>query len=225
MRSDDPTISATRAVSRRRVSAPASSWTSSKRSSTSRPSLSACSWSTGQILVGVDQAVLRRLDHRPQRREGRSQIVTRPGDQLTTRVEELLERLGHRVERLCDSRELAGPSDGGARTEITGGDGAGRVSKGAQWSRDRPRERKTRDHRGGRGCSGDREDLHVGAHVEHHPAGEQHRTERDDHGEKREARELKLDAPRPPQCPGDEDADAEARAPDDEGEPDHAANR
>ena len=43
---------------------------------------------------------------------------------------------------------------------------------------DRAREHERRDHGGARRTGGDGEDLHVGAHVEHDPAGEQHRGER-----------------------------------------------
>jgi len=41
--------------------------------------------------VRLGEAVLQRLDHRPQGGERRAQVVARPGDELAARVEELLE--------------------------------------------------------------------------------------------------------------------------------------
>ena len=48
-----------------------------------------------------------------------------------------------------------------------------------------------RDECGQRRRRGNREDLHVVAHVEHHPSGREHGPEREQHGEHRQARELK----------------------------------
>ena len=45
-----------------------------------------------EVLGGLGEAVLERLEHRLHVRERRPQVVARPGDELAARVEELLER-------------------------------------------------------------------------------------------------------------------------------------
>ena len=60
--------------------------------------------------------------------------------------------------------------------------------------RDRTGEHERRDDRDGRGRRRDGEELHVVAHVEHHPAGQEHRGERQADREEREPGELQPDA-------------------------------
>ena len=64
---------------------------------------------------------------------------------------------------------------------------------------DRPREHERGDHRGERRSGRDRQDLHVLAHVEHHPAGEQHGAERQQDGEERQPGELQAHGREKPQ--------------------------
>src|SRR5207248_11607952 len=71
-----------------------------------------------QVLVRGGEAVLERLDHRPQRGERSPQVVARPGDELAARVEELLDARGHLVEGSAQLEELARPGLGGARAEV-----------------------------------------------------------------------------------------------------------
>ena len=154
------------------VSAPASIRASSKRSSTSTERMRTWSRSVGRYSVGVGEAVLDRLEHRLHRGERRAQVVARPGDELAACVEEPLDARRHRVERRAELGELARPAC--RRPRAT--DRPRRARRGASRSRSSGREdraaraRAPRATRGGRRAGRDGEDLHVVAHVEHHPA-------------------------------------------------------
>ena len=54
----------------------------------------------------LDEAVLDRLEHRLHVRERRPEVVARPGHQLRPGVEQVLEPLRHRVERLRQRGQL-----------------------------------------------------------------------------------------------------------------------
>ena len=66
--------------------------------------------------------------------------------------------------------------------------------------------------RGRRRAGGDREDLPVGAHVEHHPARGEHRRERQADREEGQPGELEPDGRRGPERVGDGEPDREARS-------------
>ena len=80
------------------VRAPASMRASSKRSSTSSERMSYLLAEDRDILAGVAETVLERLEHRLHVGERRAQVVARPGDQLAPRVEEATEICAHLVE-------------------------------------------------------------------------------------------------------------------------------
>ena len=67
--------------------------------------------------------------------------------------------------------------------------------------------------------------LHVIAHVEHDPAGEEHGAERQHDGEQREPRELQANRGQKLEEQGHDQADAERGPGDDERELDHGENR
>ncbi len=90
-----------------------------------------------------------------------------------------------------------------------------------------------RDRRGERECDcdgarsggcGDREDLQVGTHVEHHPAGGEHGAERQHDCEQAERGELRAHGRQASQGNGAEGADDERRDDDDERELNHGTN-
>ena len=125
----------------------------------------------------------------------------------------------------ASSASSRGPSLVGARGEVAGRDRARGVPQPPDPRRDRGREQERgadRDRRG-RGCDG--EDLHVVAHVEHGPAGEEDDRERQRHGEEREARELRPDAREQAEREREAAPDEERGERDDDGEPDHGLNR
>jgi hypothetical protein len=120
--------------------------------------------------------------------------VARPGDELPPRVEELFELRRHRVERSRQLRELGRAVLHGPRAEVTRRNRFRCVPQPVDALGDRPRNDQApreRDRRGGRG---DGQDLDVVAHVEHRPAGEEHRRKRQSHGEQRKPRQLRADA-------------------------------
>ena len=78
--------------------------------------------------------------------------------------------------------------------------------------------------RGDRGAGRDDHDLRVGAHVEHHPAGERDGGERHADREEREPGELQPDARRGPQRERDGERDDQARDGDGERERDHGSS-
>ena len=223
-RSVAETISARSVRRSSSVNAPASIWASSNRSSTRAVSVVAWSRRVGRYSVGLDQAVLGRFDQRPQRRERRAEVVTRPGHELAPRVEELLDRGGHRVERRRERAQLTAPSRGRPGREIAGRDRSRGGAELAKWPCDRACEQQPGHDRRGRRAGRDGEDLHVGAHVEHHPARHQHRGERNADRQEREAGQLQIEPRRARQEPRDGEADREARSRDGDCEPDHGSN-
>ena len=71
-----------------------------------------------EVVLGGDDPVLDRLEHRLQRGERRPQVVARPRDQLSACVEELLELSRHLVEGEADLDELVGPRARRHRREV-----------------------------------------------------------------------------------------------------------
>ena len=154
--------------------------------------------------------------------------MARPRDELAARVEEPLELRGHRVEGARELGELARARLVGARGEVAGRERASRrrAAAGSRLRSSAASEQRGAD-RDGRRRRRDGEDLHVVAHVEHRPAGEEDGGERQRHGEQREAGELQRarsassaererDARRRPTSVADGD---------DDGELDHGTNR
>ena len=178
-----------------------------------------------QVVLGLDQAVLDRLEHRLHRGEWRAQVVACPCDQLPSRVEDLLDALGHRVERGRELFDLGGAAVRRACAEVTAGKPLRRVSDAADRVRDRACEHESGDYRCARRTGGDGEDLRVCAHVEHDPAGEQDGGERNADRDEGEAGELEPDGRGGAQCERDDQPDRQARGRDGEGEADHGSKR
>ena len=151
--------------------------------------------------------------------------MTGGGDELAARVEEALDRRGHLVEGTAELGELARPGLGRTGAEV-----AGRKPRGCgAQPLDAPGERRADDERGG-DCGGcgrarNREDLHVVAHVEHHPAGEEDEPDGQQHGEERECDQLEPRRREQRQAERGDEADAERNRRDREREPDHGTNR
>ena len=72
----------------------------------------------GQVVVGIGEPVLDRLEHRLHVRERGAQVVARPRDQLAARVEEALEARGHLVERARERAQLGGSLLAGPCREV-----------------------------------------------------------------------------------------------------------
>ena len=151
--------------------------------------------------------------------------MARGGDELAAGVEEPLEVRGHLVERAAELRELARTAVGSARAEIAGRELLGGVAEPVDAPRDRGAEAERGRDGCGRGRGGHREDLHVVAHVEHHPAGQEHGEERDHDGEQREPGELEAHRRQEPERERGGERRGEGGARDGEGEPDHGTNR
>ena len=150
--------------------------------------------------------------------------MARRSDELAPGVEEAFEAAGHRIERPAELGELARASLGCASTEVTGGERRGGGAKTVDPSRDRRREHeRRRNGRRGRGCR-DREDLDVVAHVEHHPAREQHGEQRQDDREQRESGQLQSHAGEEAERERRRQPDGERAGGDGEGERDHGRN-
>ena len=149
----------------------------------------------GQVLVGRREAVLERLDHRLQGGEGRAQVVARVGDELAPGVEEPLELARHLVEGGPQLGELGGPVLRRARAQVAGGEPLAaprwtRATGAIAGARDQQRPGEGGDPRPDRGG----EDGQVVPGREHQRAGQQHRAEREHHGDERERAELQAQA-------------------------------
>ena len=82
----------------------------------------------GQVLVGLGEPVLDRLEHRLHRRERRAEIVARPRDELPAGVEEPLEACRHLVERAARGRRARRAALGRARAQVAARERAPRVA-------------------------------------------------------------------------------------------------
>ena len=178
-----------------------------------------------QVVGRVGQAVLERFEHRLHVGERRAQVVTRPCDELAPGVEQLLDVVCHLVERRREIGDLRGAGLRRASCEVTACESARSRVDAVERLRDRMREVEA-GHDGD--CcrrGGDGEDLHVVAHVEHHPAGEQHRCQRQSHGEHREAGQLQPDGGQQAKEEDESEPDRECRRGDGERVDDHGTSR
>ena len=178
----------------------------------------------GQVAVRRRNTVLDRLQHRLQRRDRRAQVVARPRDELATGVEDPVQVLRHLVERSRQVGELGRAALGGARAQVAGGQRGRGDAEPVDARGDLAGQQERGDHRGGRGRGRNGEDLHVVAHVEHDPAGEQDGSEGQDDGEEGEPDELHAERGEEAQPERDHQPDHERRERDEDGELDHGAN-
>ena len=93
----------------------------------------------GQVVLGLDDPVLDRLEHRLERGDRGPQVVARPRHELSPGVEQLLEPRGHLVERGRDLRELRRPALADPRGEVAARDPRRRRAQLAERARDRAR--------------------------------------------------------------------------------------
>ena len=146
-----------------------------------------------EILLGLADSVGERLDHRLHRRERRLEVVAGPGDELPPGIKETFERAGHGVERCPELGKLGRAGFGRAARQIARGD----LGRGRAKPFDRKNDPVAEQQRGknSRACcrDRDRQDLRVGVHVEHDPAGREDGSKRKHDCEEREAGELEPD--------------------------------
>ena len=178
----------------------------------------------GEVLRRRRQTVLDRLEHRRDRGHGGPQIVARGRDELPPSIEEVFEAAGHRIERPAELGELARASLGCAGAEVTGGERGGGGAKPVDPPRDRCRQHERRSYGRRRGSCGDGEDLDVIAHVEHHPAREQHCEQRQNDGEQRESSQLQPHAGEKAERKRCSQADCKGSGGNGDGERDHGRN-
>jgi hypothetical protein len=178
-----------------------------------------------KVLGRLRQPVLDRLEHGRHRGDRRAQVVARGRDELAARVEQALEALGHRVERAAQLCELARAALGGPNREVAARERGGRAAEPVDPVHDRAGDGERRDD--GRCCGGrgHGEDLHVVAHVEHDPAGQEHGEERQHDREQREAGDLEPHGGQAAQRQGGDEPSRERRRGDRERQPDHGTNR
>ncbi len=178
----------------------------------------------GQVVLGLREAVLERLQHRLHVRERSAQVVARPGDELGAGVEELLEPGGHLVEALGQLGELALAGSVGAGAQVTRREPVRGAAQRLDPAADRAHDAERRGDGCGGSCGGDPEDGQVVLGVEHDEPGEDDRAERQQHGEQREPGELQAERRQPAEPGASEQARGERRPGHDEREPDHEAN-
>ena len=129
-------------------------------------------------MLGGDDPVLNRLEHRLQRGERRPQVVARPRDQLSACVEELLEFSRHLIEGEADLDELVGPRARRHPREVAARERRGGGTEAVERNRDRAGDEERCAHGHERGGPRDRQDDDVGPHVEHRHPGQQNGRER-----------------------------------------------
>src|SRR6266545_2681557 len=180
---------------------------------------------SGKVLLRLGESVLDRFQHRLHRGDRRTQIMACPGNELPAGVEELLQALSHPVEGGAELGELRRAVLGRPRLQVAPSQCCRGSPDPIERARDAARQDDAGTGRSGRRSGGDREDLHVVAHVEHHPAREEHDRPRQHDREKCKAGELKTHRRQPQdEEPGGE-RDGERGARDDEGQVDHRENR
>ena len=170
---------------------------------------------------GLDEAVLERLEHGLHVRERRAEIVARPRHELTAGVEEPLQALRHLVERGGQVRYLGRPGLGRSHREVAAGESCGGVADALDRAHDRMCEHEPRDDRDGRRRRRDGENLHVVAHVERNPAGQENRSEREADRERCEPRQLQPEARQQAQQQHGQEADCEGEQTDRDRRADH----
>ena len=128
------------------------------------------------------------------------------------------------LKRRGELRDLGRPILRRPSLEVATGEVDRRVPHPVERVGDRRATTKRGDERRERGRRGHGENLHVVAHVEHDPAGQQHRAERQQHGEHGEAGELQPHRGQPAQAIGEDEPDGERRESDDVLGRDHGVN-
>jgi hypothetical protein len=106
----------------------------------------------GEVMLGRSQPIFDRLEHRLDRGERRTEVVTCPGHQLPACVEETLEVASHLVEGRGKLGEFGGAYPGGTCTEVAGRERSSRLSEVGHRLADRARQNK----RSGESRSGSR---------------------------------------------------------------------
>ena len=81
------------------------------------------------VLGGLGDAVVDRLEHRRDRSDRRAEVVARGSHQLPLGVEERLEARGHVVERAAEVGELARTGRGRAHAEVARRDERRRIAE------------------------------------------------------------------------------------------------
>jgi hypothetical protein len=151
--------------------------------------------------------------------------VTRPGDELPARVEELFDTGCHLIERRRQLGELHGAVLGRAGGEVASGD----RGRGAADTLQRPQDRAAQEDGGGergrRAGGRDEQDGHVVLGVEHDDAGDEDRGERQRDGEEAEAGQLEAYRRQSAQGERQGEPHHEGSGRDDDGEDDHGENR
>jgi hypothetical protein len=177
-----------------------------------------------EVMLGGDDPVLDRLEHRLQRGERGLQVVARPRDQLSSCVEELLELSRHLVEGEADLDELVGPRAGRHRRKIAARERRRGGTEAVERNRDRAGDEQGGAYGDERGRTRDGQDDDVGSHVEHRHARQENGRERKHDAKEREPEQAGMDGTQPRDAEGDERAQGERRRGDDEGELDHGEN-
>ena len=200
---------------------------SSKRSSTSpdeRPDLVG---ERRHVLVGLGEPVVDRLDHRLHRGERRAQVVARPRDQLAARLEQPLDRVGHRVERVGHLGDLGRPARSDARDERSPAASlAEAFAQAVERRADPAREQERREHarRGPPPRTTARTSVSACISNITQPGGE-HAGERQDHREQRERGELQPQRRQQPQQQRGDRADRDRSEREQDRELDHGVSR
>ncbi len=151
--------------------------------------------------------------------------MTRPGDELAPRVEQLLDRPRHLVERGAHLAQLARAAAGHAGGEVARGELRRGRAEPIQRAEDPAPEQQRATGGRERRCGRDCEDLDVVVHVEHHPARRQHRGEREHDGEQRERHELEPQTREQAEGERPGDAGRERREREDDSDGRHGLNR
>ena len=178
----------------------------------------------GEVVRGLRETVLQRLEHRLHVREWRAEVVTGPGDELPAGVEDPRQGVAHLVEVARERRDLRGAVLRSAGGEVAARELGCCPREPLDRPLDRPRDHERGDERDGGRCGADGEDLHVVAHLEHHPAGREHHDEREADGEDREPDEPQAEGRQRTQRERDREADGERRERDDEPGLDHGTS-
>ena len=193
LRSELETMGATGSLCSSSVSAPASIRASSKMSSTSRDSVRTCSRSTGTYSSGAARPSSTASSIACMFASGvrRSWLAHATSSRRVSKSRRRLSPIS--LNDVARSAISVGPPSGTRASRSPRAICDGRVTDTVDRPNDRARENEGGDDGRERRCGCDRQDLHVLSHVEHHPAGQQHRAEREQDSEEGEAGELQPD--------------------------------
>jgi hypothetical protein len=179
----------------------------------------------GEVVRRLREPVLERLEHRLHVRERRAEIVARPGHELSPGIEDPCQGVAHLVEVARERCDLRGAVLRSARGEVASRELGCRPREPLDRPLDRPRDHERGHERHGGRCGADGEDLHVVAHVEHHPSGCEHDDEGEADREDGEPDEPQAQRRQPAQRERDREADGERCERDDEPGLDHGTSR